>query len=59
MIFERVVSEGLAHISYFFGSGRRSSIGASILCQEGYQKAYNVLGSMSAWRNAGYETVRD
>ncbi|MEE8424172.1 MAG: MBL fold metallo-hydrolase [Thermodesulfobacteriota bacterium] len=41
------------------GSGRRSSIGASILSRGGYQKIYNILGGMTAWRNAGYETVKD
>jgi hydroxyacylglutathione hydrolase len=36
-------------------SSRRSGIAASILKKNGYNKVYNVLGSMSAWRNAGYE----
>jgi len=38
--------------------GHRASLGASILCQEGYQEVYNVLGSMTAWKNAGYVMVK-
>lgn len=39
-------------------SSRRSSIAASILKKHGYDKVYNVLGSMTAWRNAGYHIVK-
>jgi hydroxyacylglutathione hydrolase len=38
--------------------GHRASLGASILRREGYQEAYNVLGGMTAWRNAGYNMVK-
>ncbi|MDQ1280397.1 MAG: hydroxyacylglutathione hydrolase [Thermoproteota archaeon] len=38
--------------------GNRSSIGASILRREGYFEVYNVLGGMTAWKNAGYLTIR-
>ncbi len=37
--------------------GHRASLGASILCQEGHQEVYNVLGGMTAWENAGYVIV--
>jgi hydroxyacylglutathione hydrolase len=39
-------------------SSRRSSIAASILKKHGYNNVYNVLGSMTAWENAGYEVVK-
>lgn len=39
-------------------SSRRSNIAASILKKHGYNSVYNVLGSMTAWKNAGYEIVK-
>lgn len=42
-------------VTVYCDSSRRSGIAASILKKNGYNKVYNVLGSMSAWRNAGYE----
>jgi hydroxyacylglutathione hydrolase len=38
--------------------GNRDSLGASILRRGGYREVYNVLGSMVAWRKAGYPTVK-
>jgi len=38
--------------------GRRSSLAASILLKSRYRDLYNVLGSMTAWRNAGYPVTR-
>jgi hydroxyacylglutathione hydrolase len=38
--------------------GNRASLGASILRRGGYREVYNVLGSMVAWRKAGYPTVK-
>jgi hydroxyacylglutathione hydrolase len=38
--------------------GHRASLGASILRREGHQEVYNVLGSMTAWKNAGHAIVR-
>jgi hydroxyacylglutathione hydrolase len=35
-------------------TGHRASLGASILLRAGYREVYNVLGSMMAWRAAGY-----
>jgi len=34
--------------------GNRSSIGASILKQKGFEQVSNVLGGMTAWANLGY-----
>jgi len=42
----------------YCGSGRRSNIAASVLKMNGYNKIFNVLGSMSAWKTAGYEVVK-
>jgi hydroxyacylglutathione hydrolase len=42
----------------YCGSGRRSNIAASVLKMNGYNKIFNVLGSMSAWKSAGYEVVK-
>lgn len=39
-------------------SSKRSSIAASILKKHGYNSVYNVLGSMTAWKNAGYDIVK-
>jgi len=38
--------------------GNRASLGASILRREGYGEVYNVLGSMTAWRNAAYPMAK-
>ncbi|UCD96400.1 MAG: MBL fold metallo-hydrolase [Candidatus Bathyarchaeota archaeon] len=38
--------------------GHRASLGASILRQAGYSEVYTVLGSVTAWKNAGYTLVR-
>ncbi|MHC1754228.1 MAG: rhodanese-like domain-containing protein [Methanosarcina sp.] len=45
-------------IIVYCGSARRSNIAASILKKNGYNKVYNVLGSMTAWKNAGYKVVK-
>jgi hydroxyacylglutathione hydrolase len=39
------------------GSGYRSSVGGSLLKHNGYKDVLNVLGGMSAWNHAGFETV--
>ena len=38
----------------FCNVGHRAGLGASILLQEGCREVYNVLGSMTAWKAAGY-----
>jgi hydroxyacylglutathione hydrolase len=35
-------------------TGHRASLAASILLRAGYKKVYNVPGSMTAWKAAGY-----
>ncbi|MGB9929104.1 MAG: MBL fold metallo-hydrolase [Methanosarcina sp.] len=45
-------------IVVYCGTARRSNIAASILKKNGYEKVYNVLGSMTAWKNAGYNVVK-
>ncbi len=47
------------HISVICMSGYRSNIAASLLKQRGYKNVYSVIGGMSTWKAAGYETVRD
>lgn len=42
----------------YCGTSRRSNIAASILKKHGHSKVYNVLGSMTAWKNAGYNVVK-
>jgi len=37
--------------------GHRAGLGASILLRAGYQQVYNVLGSVKAWKAAGFPTV--
>ena len=39
--------------------GLRASLGASILRREGFPEVYTVLGSMTAWKAAGYPTTKD
>ena len=38
----------------FCNVGHRAGLGASILLREGCREVYNVLGSMTAWKAAGY-----
>jgi len=42
------------HIVVSCDSGYKASIGASILQMNGYKNVTNVLGSMHAWKKAGY-----
>jgi hydroxyacylglutathione hydrolase len=41
-------------VAMFCNVGHRAGLGASILLQEGCREVYNVLGSMTAWKAAGY-----
>lgn len=38
--------------------GRRASLATSILKKNGFDDVYNVMGSMTAWNNAGYKTEK-
>lgn len=38
--------------------GHRAGIAASILLRAGYPRVYNVLGSATAWRHAGFPMVK-
>jgi hydroxyacylglutathione hydrolase len=39
--------------------GHRAGLGSSILLRAGYQKVYNVLGSVKAWVAAGFPVTTD
>lgn len=47
-----------AQVAVYCGSGYRASIAASILQKEGFEKVYNVPGSMQAWKAAGYDVAK-
>ena len=40
-------------LAVYCGSGYRASIAASVLQAHGFEKVFNVPGSMKAWKNAG------
>jgi len=42
----------------FCDAGYKSSIASSLLLREGFEKVSTVLGSMSAWRAAGFPVER-
>jgi len=46
-------------VAMFCSVGHRAGLGASILLREGCREVYNVLGSMTAWRAAGYSIVTE
>lgn len=46
-------------VAVICGSGYRSSVSAAFLQYHGYKKVVNVLGGMSAWKSAGFSTVKD
>jgi len=46
-------------VAMFCNVGHRAGLGASILLREGCREVYNVLGSMTAWRAAGYPVSTD
>lgn len=46
-------------VAMFCNVGHRAGLGASTLLREGYREVYNVLGSMTAWKAAGYPISTD
>ncbi len=40
------------------GVGERASLGASILQREGFQHVSNLLGGITAWKNANYPVIK-
>ncbi|MEL7671233.1 rhodanese-like domain-containing protein [Methanobacterium sp.] len=46
------------YIVVYCDTGNRASIAASILKNNGYKKVANVLGSIRAWKAAGYPIVK-
>jgi len=46
-------------VAMFCNVGHRAGLGASILLREGCRDVYNVLGSMTAWKAAGYPISTD
>ena len=46
------------HIVVYCQSGHRSNIAAETLADLGYNRVYNVSGSMNAWQEAGYPVER-
>ena len=44
-------------VAVICGSGYRSSIATSLLQARGFPTVWNVLGGMTAWKQAGYPTV--
>ena len=45
-------------IIVYCGTSRSASLAASILKNNGFGDVYNVLGGMTAWKNAGYDVVK-
>jgi hydroxyacylglutathione hydrolase len=43
-------------VAVICGSGYRSSVSASLLKRRGHERVYNVLGGMTGWKSAGFET---
>jgi len=47
------------YIVVYCDTGNRASIAASVLKTNGYKEVANVLGSIRAWKAAGYPLVKD
>ena len=43
-------------VAVICGSGYRSSVSASLLRRNGHEQVFNVLGGMTGWQSAGYDT---
>ncbi|AEG19003.1 MBL fold metallo-hydrolase [Methanobacterium paludis] len=47
------------HVVVYCDAGYKASIAASLLKMNGYENATNVLGSMKAWKKAGYPVTKN
>lgn len=45
-------------IATYCASGYRASIASSLLKKHGFDKVYNTLGSMKAWKAANFKTIK-
>lgn len=43
----------------YCASGGRSKMAQELLIEKGFIEVHNVLGGMEAWKDAGYETVKE
>jgi hydroxyacylglutathione hydrolase len=46
-------------VAVICGSGHRSSVMASLLKHSGRERVFGVIGGMSAWEAAGYDSAKD
>jgi hydroxyacylglutathione hydrolase len=46
------------YIVVYCDTGKRASIATSVLKMNGYKRVANVLGSIKAWKRAGYPLVK-
>jgi len=46
------------HVVVSCDTGYKASIGASILKMNGYKNVTNIMGSMTAWKKAGYPVIK-
>ena len=46
------------HVVVSCDTGYKASIGASILKMNGYKTVTNIMGSMTAWKKAGYPVIK-
>ncbi|MFO0775071.1 MAG: rhodanese-like domain-containing protein [Nitrospiraceae bacterium] len=46
------------HVVLYCQSGHRAGIAAKMLSELGYRHVYSVVGSMNAWKEAGYPVER-
>ncbi|OIO70214.1 MAG: rhodanese-like domain-containing protein [Zetaproteobacteria bacterium CG12_big_fil_rev_8_21_14_0_65_55_1124] len=60
----QVLAERLAEVPkdkqvyVYCHSGRRSAMASKLLTEHGYTRIENVMGGITAWKDAGYEVVK-
>ena len=47
-----------SHVVVLCDTGYKASIGASVLKMNGYKNVTNIMGSMTAWKKAGYPVIK-